>query len=201
MRERLQRAGGWLEIRSAPAPEAPVDAVTVLIADDDVNYRLALAAVIDSEPSPDLVRVARSGAEAITLAFELEPDIVLADVRMGGGGGGVARELSRADVRSRVIALSAYDDHPTVMQMFDAGAAAYLLGSTVETLIEGISQAAQGTAGGRRRDRPGLAARPDRRPAHPTGRTAVVAEPTRVLLVDDNQDLLRELIAVVEAEP
>lgn len=78
MRERLQRAGGWLEIRRAPAPEAPVDAVTVLIADDDVNYRLALAAIIDSEPSPDLVGVARSGAEAITLAFELEPDIVLA---------------------------------------------------------------------------------------------------------------------------
>lgn len=94
-----------------------------------------------------------------------------------GGGGGVARELSRADVRSRVIALSAYDDHPTVMQMFDAGAAAYLLqGSTVETLIEGISQAAQGLqavgdgiAPGSRRGR--IVARRTRRGAPPWSRS------------------------------
>ena len=187
----------------APAPDTPLGAVTVLIADDDVNYRLALAAVIDSEPSLDLVGVARSGAEAITLALALEPDVVLVDVRMGGGGGaGVARELARVSLRSRVIALSAYDDQRTVMQMFDAGAAAYLLkGSTVETLLERISQAARGLqavddgiAPAKRRSR--IAARPTR-----PVRTAVIAEPTRVLLVDDNQDLLRELIAVVEAEP
>ena len=181
-------------------------AFTVLIADDDVNYRLALAAVIDHEPTLQLVGVARSGAEAISLALELTPDVVLVDVRMtGGGGAAVAHELSRARVRSRVIALSAYDDHPTVMQMFDAGAAGYLLkGSTVETLVEGIGKVARGTRalGGDAAPttRPTLAVA-RRNPPKPQRTAAVLAEPIRVLLVDDNRDLLGELIAVIEAEP
>ena len=186
-----------------PAPDAQTAAITVLIADDDLNYRLALAAVIDDEPGLDLVGIARSGAEAINLALELQPDVVLADVRMGGGGGAtVARELSRAGARSRVIALSAYDDQATVMQMLEAGASAYLLkGSTIETLIEGISQAARGLRA--LDDAITPITQPRRIVARRTqpGDTAVVAQPTRVLLVDDNQALLQELIAVVEAEP
>jgi DNA-binding NarL/FixJ family response regulator/EAL domain-containing protein (putative c-di-GMP-specific phosphodiesterase class I) len=260
MRERMQRAGGWLEVRSVPGagavleawlpppetgtarPTAPVeprplelgswfvheparrahpplpapgpirgqvrrrDTFTVLIADDDVNYRLALAAVIDHEPTLALVGVARSGAEAISLALELAPDVVLVDVRMGGGDGiAVARELTHAGVRSRVLALSAYDDHSTVMQMLDAGAAGYLLkGRTVESLVEGIAKVARETpaAGGAAAP----SARPNRSiarrtlPNHTPG-TSVRAEPTRVLLVDDNPGLLGELIAVIEAEP
>jgi DNA-binding NarL/FixJ family response regulator len=185
-------------------PVSQPDAFTVLIADDDVSYRLALAAVIDHEPALRLVGVARSGAEAISLALELTPDVVLVDVRMSGGGGvAVARELSQLQMRSRVIALSAYDDHPTVMQMFDAGAAGYLLkGSTVETLVEGIAKVAGGTralgGGGAPIPRPSLTVAP---PAPPKTPGTVLAEPTRVLLVDDNRDLLGELIAVIEAEP
>ena len=178
---------------------------TVLIADDDVNYRLALAAVIDQEPTLALVGVARSGAEAISLAVELTPDVVLVDVRMGGGGGTVvARELTQAGVRSRVVALSAYDDHSTVRQMLDAGAAGYLLkGSTVDALVEGIAKLAQGASALSGAAAP--IARPNLAVARQTPQdaqdTTVLAEPTRVLLVDDNLDLLSELIAVIEAEP
>ncbi len=195
---------------SRPAPRRTGDAprrhaYTVLIADDDVNYRLALAAVIDQEPTLALVGVARSGAEAVSLGLELTPDVVIVDVRMGGGGGAVvARELSEAGVRSRVLALSAYDDHSTVMQMLDAGAAGYLLkGSTVETLVEGIAKVA-GAPSARGASaapiaRPNLAIA---RPTPPSLRdTALLTEPTRVVLVDDNRDLLGELISVIEAEP
>ncbi len=193
--------------RRQPESDGPVsqpDAFTVLIADDDVTYRLALASVIDYEPALRLVGVARSGAEAISLALELTPDVVLVDVRMSGGGGvAVARELSQLQMRSRVIALSAYDDHLTVMHMFDAGAAGYLLkGSTVESLVEGIANVARGTRALRAAAAP--IARPSlavTRPTPPKPGTAVLAEPTRVLLVDDNHDLLGELIAVIEAEP
>ena len=199
------------EHRSQPAPRRTGghaqrrNAYTVLIADDDVTYRLALAAVIDQEPTLALVGVARSGAEAVSLALELTPDVVIVDVRMGGGGGlVVARELTESGVRSRVLALSAYDDHSTVMQMLDAGAEGYLLkGSTVETLVDGIAKVARGASESGGSVAP--IARPNLAIARPTPSstpdTAWLAEPTRVVLVDDNRDLLGELISVIEAEP
>jgi DNA-binding NarL/FixJ family response regulator len=176
--------------------------ISIVIADDDPGYRHALAAVIDQEPTLSLLGVAHSATEAIALAIELQPDIVLVDVRMSGGGGAlVSRELRHAETRSRVIALSAYDDHATVMQMLDAGASGYLLkGSTVETLIEGITKAAHGlravddTVAAGRRGRPGM-----RRA--PTAGTGVIAEPTRVLLIDDSRELLGEMVSIVEKEP
>ncbi len=188
--------------RAEDRPDAEAETITVVIADDDAGYRHALAAVIDGEPSLKLVGVTRSGAEAINLAIELEPDIVLVDVRMSGGGGAVvARELARADVRSRVIALSAYDDPSTVMQMFDAGASGYLLkGSTVETLVEGITKAARGL----RTVDDGIPVAHRGRTVMPQPRsntTAVLSERTRVLLIDDNREVLTEMASVIESEP
>jgi DNA-binding NarL/FixJ family response regulator/EAL domain-containing protein (putative c-di-GMP-specific phosphodiesterase class I) len=188
--------------RARSTAKGEAGAITVVIADDDSGYRSALAAVIDQEPGLSLVGVGRSGAEAVALALELEPDVVLVDVRMAGGGGAVvARELATADSPSRVIALSAYDDQSTVIQMFDAGASGYLLkGTTVEALVESITKAARG-----------LRALDGSLPAAHQGRAVgrrartetagVFAEPTRVLLVDDNADLLGEMVSVIESEP
>src|SRR5256885_17032949 len=64
-----------------------VQRVRVLIADDDREIRAALAGLIATEASLDLVAEAKDADEAVELARRLRPDVALVDVRMPGGGG------------------------------------------------------------------------------------------------------------------
>jgi EAL domain-containing protein (putative c-di-GMP-specific phosphodiesterase class I)/ActR/RegA family two-component response regulator len=122
------------------------DRVRVLIADDDSEVREAIAQLIATEGSFDLVGQAGDAAEAVELAARLRPDVALLDVRMPGGGGPRAtRSIRNSSPRTRVVALSAHDDRETVLEMIRAGAVGYLLkGRAGDELLTAIQRSARG---------------------------------------------------------
>jgi DNA-binding NarL/FixJ family response regulator len=106
----------------------------LLIADDHPIVRDGLRAALGSEPDFEIVGEAADGAEAVRLAAELHPDIVLMDLRMPGMGGVAAiRELSGPGLDRtglsgpgpRVLVLTTFDTD--VLPALEAGASGYLL--------------------------------------------------------------------------
>jgi len=100
----------------------------VLISDDDPMIREALREVLEAEPDIEVVGAAEDADEAIALAGQYAPAVVVLDVRMPGGGGPrAAREILRHRPDTRILAFSAYDDSGTVAEMMRAGSVEYLL--------------------------------------------------------------------------
>jgi DNA-binding NarL/FixJ family response regulator len=108
----------------------------VLISDDDPMIRDALRDVLEAEPDIEVVGAAGDADEAIELAGEHAPAVVVLDVRMPGGGGPrAAREILRRRPGTRILAFSAYDDSGTVAEMMRAGSVEYLLKGASNTEI------------------------------------------------------------------
>ncbi|MDQ3991092.1 MAG: EAL domain-containing protein [Actinomycetota bacterium] len=128
------------ETMEAPRP------IRVLIADDEPVVRDALAELVGTEDSLELVGVAGDAKSAIALARETQPDVAMVDVRMPGGGGPhAAREIRIHCPHTRVVALSAYEDRGTVLEMVKAGATGYLVkGSAPGEILSSIHSSARG---------------------------------------------------------
>jgi PAS domain S-box-containing protein len=120
--------------------------VTVLVADDDAAVRQALADLISDDSGLELVAVAASADEAIRFAAVHQPAVALLDVRMPGGGGPrAAREIRVCSPRTRVLALSAYEETASVFEMLEVGASGYLVkGSSDKELVDAIYRAVRG---------------------------------------------------------
>jgi len=120
-------------------------AIRVLIADDNQDSREALGALIGLEPDLELVGAAVDAEEAINLACQHAPDVAIVDVRMPGGGGRRAAEgIALASPNTTVIALSAYDDAGSVLEMFEGGVGEYIAKDVpTETVIEAIRRGAR----------------------------------------------------------
>jgi EAL domain-containing protein (putative c-di-GMP-specific phosphodiesterase class I)/CheY-like chemotaxis protein len=120
--------------------------IRVLIADDEAEIRAALAELIGAEDGLHVVGTAGDADEAAAVASATGPDVALVDVKMPGGGGGrAAREILRLSPRTRVLALSAYEDRETVLTMLGAGAVGYLVkGTAPEDIVTAIGKAARG---------------------------------------------------------
>ncbi len=134
---------------SAPLPQIGADtSVRVLVADDEPALRETLAALFAHEPTLDLIGTAADADEAVNLATTAQPDVALIDVNMPGGGGPrAAREIARLSPRTRVIALSAFEDRSTVLEMLRAGAVGYLVkGTAGEDIVDSIHRVASGRA-------------------------------------------------------
>ena len=122
--------------------------IRILIADDEPALRDAIADLLASEDGLVLVGEAGDADQAIELAGTRLPDIALVDVSMPAGGGPrAAREIIRVSPDTRVIALSAFEDRPTVLEMLRAGAVGYLVkGGASEDLVLSISKVFDGGA-------------------------------------------------------
>ncbi len=100
----------------------------VLIADDDANIRDALRELLESEGGIDVVAVTEDASTAVEAARREHPDVAIVDVKMPGGGGPqAARGIRATSPRTRIIALSAYGDRTSILEMLRAGASAYLV--------------------------------------------------------------------------
>jgi EAL domain-containing protein (putative c-di-GMP-specific phosphodiesterase class I)/DNA-binding NarL/FixJ family response regulator len=108
-----------------------MDRIRVVVADDEPAIRAVLAEMVEAEATLELVGIAENAQEAIEVAVRERPDVALLDVKMPGGGGPrAAREIRTASVQTRVVALSAYDDRASVLEMLRAGAVGYLVKGT-----------------------------------------------------------------------
>jgi DNA-binding NarL/FixJ family response regulator len=101
--------------------------IRVLAADDQRVVREGLALLLSLLPGVEVAGTAADGEEALALAAELKPDVVLMDLRMPGIGGLEAtRRLRAADPPVNVIVLTTYADKHTVVSALRAGAIGYL---------------------------------------------------------------------------
>ncbi|SEN90833.1 response regulator [Actinacidiphila rubida] len=124
--------------------------VTVLIADDQAVVRAGLAMLVDSQSGLEVVGQAADGLQAVRLAAELVPDVVLMDIRMPLMDGLQAtRRITSRDggARTRVVILTTYDLDEYVFDALRAGARGFLLKhAPPEELLRGIHAAVDGGA-------------------------------------------------------
>lgn len=104
--------------------------IRVLIADDQPLLRHSLAILVDGDPALTTVAQAATGTEAVCLARQFTPDVILMDIRMPGGDGIEATREITADPRlaaSRILVLSMYELDEYVYGALQAGASGFLL--------------------------------------------------------------------------
>jgi DNA-binding NarL/FixJ family response regulator len=122
--------------------------IRVLLADDHAIVRAGIEQALRSFEDVELVGSAPSGAEAVTLAAERRPDVVLMDLQMPEIDGIEAtRLIVDACPATRVVVLTAFSDRTRILGALDAGASGYLLkDADPDELLAGIRAAAAGGA-------------------------------------------------------
>ncbi|MDC5698494.1 response regulator transcription factor [Intrasporangium calvum] len=106
----------------------PPDVIRVLIVDDHALYRRGLQTVLATEDGIDVVGEAADGNEAVSVAEETLPDVIVMDVGMPKRGGIEACRLIKQRIPSaRIIMLTSSDDEENLFEAVRAGANGYLL--------------------------------------------------------------------------
>jgi DNA-binding NarL/FixJ family response regulator len=109
-------------------PEETARVITLVVVDDHPVVRDGLRGMFDSAPGFEVLGEASNGVEGVELVTRLDPDVVLMDLRMPGGGGVAAiTELAARGARSRVLVLTTYDTDTDTLPAIEAGATGYLL--------------------------------------------------------------------------
>ncbi|HEY3263534.1 MAG TPA: response regulator, partial [Actinomycetota bacterium] len=123
-----------------------LERIRVLIAEDEPAVREAMADLVSSDPAMDVVGKAADADEAIEIARAEKPDVALVDVKMPAGGGSRAtREIRRESPQTQVVALSAYEDRRTVLEMLRAGVVGYVVkGTSAEEILYTIRRSIRG---------------------------------------------------------
>ncbi|MFD9320406.1 response regulator [Streptomyces sp. NPDC060053] len=125
----------------------------LLIADDHVVVRAGLRALLEGAAGLDVIGEADSGEEAVRLAVELAPDVVLMDLRFAGGERGIdgveaVRRLASEAPGMPVVMLTSYSGRADVVRALEAGARGYVLkAGRPEELFRAVRSAAEGGFG------------------------------------------------------
>jgi DNA-binding NarL/FixJ family response regulator len=124
-------------------------AIQVLIADDQALVRAGFRMILDSQDDIQVVGEAADGAQALARAGELQPDVVLMDIRMPGLDGIAATRalVDSGESKAKVIILTTYELDEYLFEALQAGASGFLLKDVVpEDLIRGVRVVADGGA-------------------------------------------------------
>jgi DNA-binding NarL/FixJ family response regulator len=109
-----------------PAPQTP--RIRILIAEDQALVRRGTTVLLSMEPDMQVVGQACDGVEAVAMALQFRPDVVLMDLHMPRLGGVAAtREITRTLPGTQVLVLTTLNDDETVFEAVRAGALGYLL--------------------------------------------------------------------------
>ena len=108
--------------------------IHILLADDHAVVRQGFKMILAAQPDMEIVGEAGNGREAVELAGQLQPDVVVMDVAMPELNGLEAtRRLAEVSPRSRVLALSMHKDSVYVREILRAGARGYLLKDAISS--------------------------------------------------------------------
>ncbi len=123
-------------------------AIRVVLADDQPLVRAGLRVLIADTPGIDVAGEAATGDEAVRLAGDIRPDVVLMDIRMPGMDGIEAtRMITAGEDATRVIILTTFDDDDYVYGALRAGASGFLVKDMVlEDILTAIRVVAAGDA-------------------------------------------------------
>jgi DNA-binding NarL/FixJ family response regulator len=123
--------------------------IRVLIADDQALVRGGLRMILEAQADLDLIGEAVNGQDALAQAHELEPDLVLMDIRMPGLDGieATRRLLSAPGQTPKVVVLTTFDSDDYVYEAIRAGASGFLLKSAPpQHLVDGVRAVMSGDA-------------------------------------------------------
>lgn len=124
--------------------------ITVLLADDQHLVRAGFRALLEAEDGIDVVGEAATGREAVELATQLQPDVVLMDIRMPDGDGLWATEQivrDQALAGTHIVIVTTFELDEYVAQAITAGASGFLVKDTEPVdLIRAVRVAAAGDA-------------------------------------------------------
>ncbi|MFE9664386.1 response regulator [Streptomyces sp. NPDC005955] len=132
--------------RTATDDTAEAAVISLLIVDDHPVVRDGLRGMFASAPGFTVLGEASNGTEAVAATTALDPDVVLMDLRMPGGGGVDAiTELTRRGARAKVLVLTTYDTDSDTLPAIEAGATGYLLKDAPrDELFTAVRAAAEG---------------------------------------------------------
>jgi DNA-binding NarL/FixJ family response regulator len=124
--------------------------IRVLLADDQALVRAGFRALLDAQPDIEVAGEAGDGEQAIRLARELRPDVVLMDIRMPGTDGLAATRQIAADPQlasARVVILTTFELDEYVFEAIRCGASGFLVKDTEpDELVQAVRVAAGGDA-------------------------------------------------------
>lgn len=176
--------------------ETAARAISLLVVDDHPVVRDGLRGMFAAAPGFEVLGEASNGVDALTAVERLDPDVVLMDLRMPGGGGVAAiAELTRRGARSKVLVLTTYDTDSDTLPAIEAGATGYLLKDAPR---EELFAAVRAAAGGRSVLSPAVASRlmtRVRTPAADPAETALSAREREVLVLVARGTTNREIAA------
>lgn len=120
--------------------------IRVLLIDDHMLFRQAIRTLLGAEADMEVVGEAANASEAVTLALQLRPDVVLMDIGMAGMSSFEAtRQIRRERPESRVIFLSMYDDEDYLAECVEVGGSGYVLkDSPAEQLLTALREVHRG---------------------------------------------------------
>jgi signal transduction histidine kinase/ActR/RegA family two-component response regulator len=145
----LSRADGGLD----PAGDNGATSLRVLVADDHPIVRTGLVDLLGQEPDIEVVGAAGTGEDAVRLALETAPDVVMMDLEMPGKGGvwAIAQILSDAAAVGRetsVVAVTVFESDARVARAVRAGASEYIVkASSPEVFAQAVRRTAAGRSG------------------------------------------------------
>jgi two-component system, NarL family, response regulator NreC len=116
--------------------------INIFLADDHQIVRKGFKALLSSEPDFNVVGEANDGLETIRLVEQLQPDVLVLDLMMGGLNGlEVTRQLSKKNPKTGIVILSMHSNEAYVLEALRSGAKAYILKeSPPEDLIQAVRQ-------------------------------------------------------------
>ena len=125
-----------------------MDRMRILIADDHPLFRKGMRALLASLPDMEVVGEATTGEEVIALAETLQPDVILMDLQMPGGGGIAAtRTILHTSPSLRILVVTLFEDDESVFTALRAGARGYVLKDADEDeMVRAIQAVGRGEA-------------------------------------------------------
>src|SRR5262249_55810953 len=130
-----------------PSGSASATRVRVLVVDDKLALREAMCDLVADQDDMEVVGAASDAQQGIELARQSRPDVALVDVKMPGGGAHATKGIGLVSPGTRVVALSAYEDLASVLDMLRNGAVGYLVkGTSPGEILEAVRRAVRGQA-------------------------------------------------------